>query len=38
MAEKLKQEASAAYVDDDFTAAIELYTKVLLAGSICFPS
>ena len=28
MADKLKLEAAAAYVDDDFATSIELYTKV----------
>ena len=31
MADKVKLEAAAAYVDDDFATAIDLYTKV-----ICF--
>ena len=32
MADKLRQEASAAYVDDDFAAAIDLYTQVARAA------
>lgn len=35
MAEKLKLEAAAAYVDDDFATSIDLYTKV--ARCISFP-
>ena len=33
MADKLRQEASDAYVDDEFATAIDLYTQVPLANS-----
>ncbi len=35
MADKLVQQALAAYVDDDFAKAIELYTKVRLCCYMC---
>ena len=34
MAEKLRQEASEAYVDDEFATAIDLYTQVLPDASL----